>query len=122
MNWLYRLAQFLRGVPEDDASRARREQRARALIEHLAQRIVARRLEVPALLFLEMHRPFTFLVSQSLLLGTPLLGLFASPVEIEEYAQLADSRENLDLLLRRIEELASLRECAQTPDALGDGG
>lgn len=75
------------------------------LIEELAQKIHARGMSAPAVLFLEMHRPLAFVASQSLIMGSgflaPLLGL--------EYTQrlvkLLESRENIVRLIDRIEEL-----------------
>lgn len=86
------------------------DERGERLIEELAQRIVSQRLETPAIFFLEMNKPLTFLASQSLLLATPLLGAFIKPSRIEEYSQLLDSRDNMERLIGRIDELAERRD------------
>ena len=44
---------------------AAEEERKRAVIEKLARAIVARRLEAPAALFLELNRPLGFIYSQA---------------------------------------------------------
>ncbi len=44
-----------------------------AELEAVAQAIVERRLTVPAVFFLELHRPLAGLAGQAAVLGTPLL-------------------------------------------------
>ncbi|HZO90709.1 MAG TPA: hypothetical protein VFB38_20440 [Chthonomonadaceae bacterium] len=77
------------------------------LIERLAQQVARRRLHGPAVLLLEMHKPLTFLASQSLLLGSGFLAPLFGPQNIQRYSKLLESRENIERLIRRIEELAT---------------
>ena len=44
------------------------------LLDRVAEQVVRRRLEMPAAMFLEMHRPLRFFAGQGLLLASPLLG------------------------------------------------
>lgn len=73
-------------------------------LRRVAAKIVAARLEVPAIFFLELHRPFTNLFHTGTLLlqpiGTPLFGvermhkleqLFADPKNIERLIELIES-------------------------------
>lgn len=79
------------------------------VIERVARIIVERRLETPALLLLESNRPLTFLVGQGVLMALPLLGSFIPPADLEALSRVLDSEDSLDMLLRRIEELAQER-------------
>ncbi|MBI3910847.1 MAG: hypothetical protein HY320_07925 [Armatimonadetes bacterium] len=83
-----------------------------AIIERAAQEIARRRLEVPGILFLELHRPFTFLASQALIVFGPLLAAFLRPDQVQRLSKLLEDRSNLDRLINRIEELAAERRDA----------
>jgi hypothetical protein len=80
------------------------------LLEQAAQEVVRRRLEVPALLVLELHRPLTFLSSQALVVFTPLLAPAFGLENLQKLSRLLEDRTNLDRLLDRIEALAEERE------------
>ena len=77
------------------------------LLDKIAQTVVARRLEMPAVLFLEMHRPLAFLGSQALYFLTPLLGTIAAPEQISRLARLLDTPEGVERLIRAIEQKAN---------------
>jgi len=82
-----------------ELSAERREQ----LIGELAARIAHWGLITPAILFLEVNRPFSFIGSQALLFFQPLL----SPLlgnKVVEYAQLFEDRASVELLLQRLEK------------------
>ena len=76
------------------------------LIERLARAVVARRLETPTILFLEVNKPLGFLIGQAAIVATPLLGLLVAPHEIEQAAELLGSQQAIEQLIARIEELA----------------
>jgi hypothetical protein len=76
-----------------------------AMIEKFAQMVDARGLHFPAVLFLEMHKPLTFFASQSLLLGSGFLAPVFGPQKVQQFAKLLESRDNVELLIRRIEEM-----------------
>lgn len=78
-----------------------------ALIETCARRIVAYGLETPAVFFLEMHKPLSFLGSQALLFASPCLAPFLGLQRTEEFAGLLNDPHNVDRLLDRIEELSA---------------
>ena len=92
-----------------DTSRREAELRDRA-IERIARAIVDRRLETPAVLFLEANRPLTFFAGQGVLAALPLIGGFIPPADIEAFARVLDSQESLDLLIERIEILVQERD------------
>jgi hypothetical protein len=73
-------------------------------IEALVRQIGRRKLALPALLLLEITRPFSFLVSQGLLLCQPLLGYFVEEPLVAGYADLLADRGHLDRLVTRLQE------------------
>ncbi len=77
-----------------------------ALIEEVATWVVKRRLETPALLFLEAHKPFSFLAGQALVVGTPFLAPLFGTRRTEITARLLDTPDFADRLADRIERLA----------------
>ena len=76
------------------------------MIDAFARKVVARRLETPAVFFLEAHKPLSFVASQSLLLGAPLLGAFFGFRNVNRWARILEERENVERLIKRIEILA----------------
>lgn len=82
-------------------------ERVNYLIDKLARWITDHRLETPAILFLESVKPLSFIGSQMwLMYGVPMLGIVIDEHESSEYGLLFENRDNLELLLRRIEALA----------------
>ena len=81
-------------------------------IEDIARHVVRRRLETPAILLLEMHRPVSFIVSQALVVGTPFLGPILGVDRLARYGSILHDRANLDSLIQRIDELAAARDHA----------
>jgi hypothetical protein len=77
-----------------------------AMIEKFAQMVDARGLHVPAIWFLELHKPLTFFASQSLLLSSGFLAPVFGPKKVQQFAKLLESRDNIELLIRRIEEMS----------------
>ncbi|GDX40329.1 hypothetical protein LBMAG21_06210 [Armatimonadota bacterium] len=80
------------------------------LIDTFAKKVDERGLHVPAILFLEMHKPFTFLASQSLILGSGFLAPLFGADKVQRYAKLIESRGNVELMIRRIEEMQVSRQ------------
>lgn len=76
------------------------------LIDELAQKIVDRRMETPAIMFLEMHKPVTFLASQSMLVASPFLVPLFGAEGVQRYSRLFSSVDNVELLIERIEDLS----------------
>jgi len=77
------------------------------LIEGLVRQIGHWKLTLPALLLIEIARPFSFVVGQGLLLCQPLLGYMTEEPRIADYADLLTDRNNLDRLVSRLEETLS---------------
>jgi hypothetical protein len=103
MNWRPRWGQV-----ETQASPEAQEETARTedLLDKIAGAVVRRRLEVPAVLFLEMHRPLAFLGSQVLHFLTPVLGVAIRPEQTARLARLLDTPQGVERLIERIEFMA----------------
>jgi hypothetical protein len=65
-------------------------------------------METPAILFLEMHKPLSFIASQGLVTTSPLIAPFIGIENVQIASQLLADRKNVELLIDRIEELATL--------------
>ncbi len=82
----------------------------RLLVDSVAKPIVDRRLEVPAVLFLETYRPLSFVASQSLLVAMPFLAPFVGAQRVADLSKILKDRANVEVLLRRIEDMANDRD------------
>jgi hypothetical protein len=74
------------------------------LLEQLSQQICRWRLTLPAIVFLQVTRPLSFVASQALLLCQPLISAFYDAPQIAGYADLLADRANVDRLVARLEE------------------
>ncbi|MCS6776170.1 MAG: hypothetical protein RMJ43_01335 [Chloroherpetonaceae bacterium] len=78
-----------------------------ALIEQVARLVDARGLHLPAIWFLELHKPLCFLASQSVLLGSGFLVPLFGPHRVQQWARLLESRDNVERLIQRIEQMSA---------------
>jgi len=69
----------------------------------MAEQVVARRMTVPAILFLESVKPVSFIGSQALYFFEPMVRAFFTIPEYERFAALLERRDTLEALLVRIE-------------------
>ncbi|MGC8864060.1 MAG: hypothetical protein ACP5R5_14985 [Armatimonadota bacterium] len=92
------------------------EEERDALVDWIARRIVARRLETPAVFLLETHKPLSFVASQAVLVGMPFLAPLVGAQKTADFSRLLADRTSIELLIRRIEELAEERD-RPSPDA-----
>lgn len=90
----------------EEERRAEAERKA-AVIEKIARAIVARRLEAPATLFLELNRPIGFIYSQVTYFARPFLSMILRPEDVTAAAEVLDDAGAIDQLLDRIQELSS---------------
>jgi len=77
------------------------------LLERVAGTVARRRMEVPAVLALEMHRPLSFMSSQALIVFTPLLAPAFGLENLQKLSRLLEDRSNVDRLIDRIEALSN---------------
>jgi len=101
------LFSFFRGHPEPPEEHARQEAQKREVVERLARAVVARRLEAPAALFLELNRPLGFLFSQATFFARPFLSVFLSARDVETAAEVLDDPQAVERLINRIGELGA---------------
>lgn len=73
------------------------------LLDKAASEIKRRKMEMPAVLFLEMHKPLSFLGSQAAVVFSPMLVPFLGFDTMNDYSRLLSNRENVEALLSRIE-------------------
>jgi hypothetical protein len=96
------LLDFLRPRPEDEAERAAAQARKQEIIEKLSRAIISRRLQSPAVLFLELNRPLGFLVSQAALFARPFLAFFLPAQDVSAAAEVLADPEAFERLLSRL--------------------
>ena len=79
-------------------------------IERAAGWIVEKRLEAPAVLLLEINKPLSFIMGQSLYFGSPLLAPLFGFDKLQKAAGLLSDHATLENLIIRIEKMSSERE------------
>lgn len=87
-----------------------------ASVDSIAKKVIARRLETPAVLFLEMHKPLAHLAGQGAFVALPLVGPLVGPQKMADFGKLISERANIELLIERIEKLAAARNTAGSPN------
>ena len=85
------------------------------LIESLVEKVHRYKMESAAIFFLEMHKPLTYVASQSMLLGSGFLAPLFGPENVQKYSKLFETRENVERLIRRIEERYVLSQSGTDP-------
>lgn len=75
------------------------------LIDKVAHKVVRWRAAVPAIFMLESMKPLSFIGSQFLIAIGPLAEIVFNPVEYEQFVLAMENRDNVELLLQRIESL-----------------
>ncbi len=78
-----------------------------ALLERIADAIVARRMAAPATLFLESMGPMNFLGSQALHFLAPVVECVLTGTEIAQVARLLERRDSIHRLTALIEAKAA---------------
>jgi len=65
---------------------------------------------MPAVLLLDLFKPFSFIASQGLLLCQPLSGWMNMEQQVADYASLLADRSSLDYLVARLEQSTNREE------------
>ena len=86
------------------------ERSAEQLLEKAAQVIVKRGMEVPAILFLEMHKPLANLIGHAIWVTMPVWALFFGVATTNELGALLSDPDQIERLIQRIEELSAKRD------------
>ena len=77
------------------------------LLQRLARKIVDLRMTVPAIFFLEMHKPLNFIGSQVMVFFNPIVTTFFSVIEYEEVQNMLEKRQSIEYFIREIEKQES---------------
>jgi hypothetical protein len=73
-------------------------------LECLVQAIRARKLVEPAIFILEMSKPLVGCAREIYKVGEPLMRMFVSPAFAPALERVLSSSENVELLIRRLED------------------
>lgn len=80
------------------------EERRNQLIESICQKVAQYGMITPAIFFLEMNKPLSYIGSQAMHFFSPIVSvLFTS---FEEYAYFFEDRKNVERLIVRLEEVS----------------
>jgi hypothetical protein len=74
------------------------------LIHRVAKEIIRRRLQTPAILFLEMHKPLSNVAGHAAIAFAPFVMPFLGFKTVDEYSQVFKERENVERLIQLLEE------------------
>ena len=84
------------------------EKRRDEIIEAIASRIEQFGMVVPAIFFLELNKPLSFLGGQALHFVSPFASVLFNT--FEDYAYFFDDRKNVELLIQKLESIAAKEE------------
>ncbi|GIW73250.1 MAG: hypothetical protein KatS3mg102_2792 [Planctomycetota bacterium] len=80
------------------------EQQDRELLERVARAVRRRRMQAPAVLFLESVKPLGFVGSQAMWFLRPFAtAVLRRPADYDRFARLLERRDGIEALLERIE-------------------
>lgn len=79
------------------------EEERERLLDKAAQEILKRKLEMPAVLFLEMHKPLAYVSGQAAVAFSPFLIPFLGFDNVNNYSRLFSDRENIERLMKKLE-------------------
>lgn len=80
------------------------EKEEEALLYKAAKEIRRRKLETPAILALESHKPLANVLAQSAIVFSGFLIPFLGFQNVNDYSRLLRKRENIERLIRLLEE------------------
>lgn len=85
----------------------------KAVVQKIARKVVQWNATVPAIMFLEVHRPLSFVASQMLHMATPFVSMFLDATEFTVLAKMLERRETIEEIIVAIEEADSRAEDAR---------
>ena len=104
MNW------FKHAFGIDRPGPAEPTESQRALIDKICGEIVRRRMTAPALLVLEMHRPFNYLSAQLLHFFQPFVSVLVDAHGYSEFTQFLEHRGSVDYIVSRLEAMEDSKQ------------
>lgn len=78
------------------------------IIEAIANRIEQFGMLVPAIFFLEMNKPLSYIGGQAMHFFAPIVSVFFNT--FEDYAFFLEDRKNVELLIQKLESLSEKEE------------
>ena len=97
------VSQIADPTPEEEQAQERE------VLTRLADEVVRRRMAVPAIFVLETMRPLSFIASQGLIFFEPIVRTMLSLKDYDVFARALERRENVDWLVRYLEEREDAR-------------
>ena len=92
------------------------EEETEKFVNDVATAIIKRRLETPAVLFLEMNKPLSYIIGQGLIVTMPFLGPIIGQDRIARFSRFLQARDNVERLIQRIEDMSEERDLAERKD------
>jgi hypothetical protein len=92
------------------------EEQTEALIEKAAAEIRRRKMTVPAVMALEMHKPLAGIASSAGVVFAPFLVPFFGFDNVNDYTRVFSKRENFERLMARLEMPEAPDEGEARPD------
>lgn len=86
------------------------EDETETMLQKAADEISKRKLHVPAILALEMHKPVAYVGGHAALAMAPFMVPFLGFDAVNNYSRLFSKRENLERLIVMLEERAGSRK------------
>ncbi len=80
------------------------EEETESLLDKAVAEIKKRKMEMPVILALEMHKPLSYVSSQMFIALSPLIVPFVGFEFMNDYSRLASKPENVEKLLVRLEQ------------------
>ncbi len=81
------------------------------IAEKIAKRVVEMKLSTIAIVFLESSKPLSYVGSQLMVFFNPIVGAFLPSTEFyDKLTAFFEDRENIELLIQKIEEIEERRE------------
>ncbi len=78
------------------------------IIDAIAKRVKQFGMLVPAIFFLEMNKPLSYIGGQAMHFFAPIAGVFFAT--FEDYAYFFDDRSNVELLIQKLEAISAEEE------------
>lgn len=85
------------------------DQEKNDLIERLANEVLKRKLETPAVIFLEMNRPLSRITANAMIVFSPFLAPIVGTQNVHNYSRLLMDPANVETLIQRIESGATAK-------------
>ena len=83
------------------------DERRDKIFDFAAKKIVEKKLQTPAILFLEMNKPLSYLASQAAVIAMPMFAPLFGAERMAELSRILRDRKNVELLISKIEDLSS---------------